>query len=35
MNFDLFIKVKRGGGTLVHVYLSEHRVSLKPRRWDI
>ena len=28
MNFYLFIKVKRGGGALVHVYVWEYRVSL-------
>ena len=28
MNFNLFIKVKRGGGALVHVYVWEHIVTL-------
>ena len=35
MNFHLFIKVKRGRGALVHVYVWEHIVSLNYRivRW--
>ena len=31
MNFYLFIKVKKGGGALVHVYVWEYRVSLNYR----
>ena len=31
MNFNLFIKVKRGGGALVHVFIWEHIVSLNYR----
>ena len=31
MNFYLFIKVKKGGGALVHVYVWEHIVSLNYR----
>ena len=31
MNFYLFIKVKKGGGVLVHVYALEHIVSLNYR----
>ena len=27
MNFYLFIKMKKGGGVLVHVYVREHKVS--------
>ena len=31
MNFYLFIKVKKGGDVLVHVYVWEHIVSLNNR----
>ena len=31
MNYYLFIKVKGGGGALVHVYVLEHIVSLNYR----
>ena len=32
MNFNLFIEVKKGGGgTLVHVYVWEHKVSFNYR----
>ena len=31
MNFNLFIKLKRGGGALVHVYVWENIVTLNYR----
>ena len=31
MNFNLFIKVKGGGGALVHVYVWQHIVTLNYR----